>query len=1023
MTNYTGLWKKSFRVSLTFILLMEAFSVPLSRADDGPAWNDANEGCCINAGAGCAIAVSATTYAVCPDSVSDADCPSRRRWYTNPDWNLSDAHEKAVAWKKYDRAGTISLLQQDIEKARGDNAGNLIEPYKSSYNNQMDALKASLGGDFRDFRDIDEDSDGVCASAIEAAMQTRKRIVDTYDSNKRMQDRLSGDLKLQNPAGNPNNLPVPDPEPSFSYRNANLLRTYDHKPMPGADVNQKARNYIAEQFERMVRIYIAGSAQLSRDFPAGDPIAPAVKGLYEGHRPDLLNSSVAGGVIYTNIDNDYSLCNPGSNHTTGGVANPSNRWFKNSGGSFAESVSGNVVSNHQCPSQAMSKNGKIDPVTRVPTTRGQIVHFYMNLMDTIKATILAGAIPSEKTLGVGLNFCAERAEKIKASRLVLHDELTNLRKGQSSSEFVECADQLDQAADGSVKMKSSTAEIGADKKMQGSSACNIAHLQNLVEAQMTLEYAYCVWYVVGSFGEQQLLDVARSSTMREVPKTRVLACTKPTELEMIQSEVANQKTSASTQQGGSPVKAAAGLLSLLMIPFDFAWGRRRKRLLVPMTILLVTLSITSSGCDVRDEPGINCNGDHAQAKEEEKDWWKVGIAYVLGGLGGVLIYELFKKRPPDHFDDFNGSCDEGCKPLQTGLDGQRALLGKSISDLRVQMATNSELGTKVEEMEKQLGTMTSTFSTSLQSCKDQTFTAHWCSRSAGKECHSDAHGANNEIRSTVCKCVTPTNPNGPTLPTNYGTGDPETQFKIGLPDTRALGTGRKPASNLAAGNSDYANNAPQTAAATAMGDKATSPDKASGAGSGMTDINPLTGAGTGMGAGAGMGAGGMGRLMGMGGPMNGIGMPLGSADMGKGSDMGAVGAAGMAMVKYGQGGADSSFGGSAIEAAALKGDGSQGSLGKDLFGSGNGKDGKDGKGLGKSGLKSMGTDDPDDYFTRIGRDESIFRRASKRYSSTTIDWMKDDVTKGRSPMSEQIQIAPEDKALFEEIRRHSEKKL
>ncbi len=997
------------------------------------AWNNPNEGCCQSTDAkSCPLGYVGSsggddTYAICPSGMSDDDCRGQRNWQTNsPDgqW-LSDNSLRSSHWYKYNRQGTIQMLQQEIEKARTDNSSTLNDSFRSDYNAQLDSIKSSLGTDIGDFTDDSEYSDGVCAASILSAGTVRKAIADAYSSNKRLQDKLTtGDLSINDPSGNPDNLPVPDPDPKYPFRNANLLRTYDSKPMPGADVSQKTRNYLAEQFERMARIFVAGSDQLSKDFPGGPAITPVVKGMYAGYRPDLLNSNQASGILYANYDKDYSLCDPAADRTTGGIANGGNHWFKGpGGGATAETIMGNTVSNHQCQNQQMSNNGKITPVTKAVVARGQIVNQYMRLMDTIKAVILKGAIPAESSLGVSVALCTERREKIKASRLVLHAELEKLRTGQSSSQFVECADQLDQAADGSVKMKASSAEIGSDKKMQGSSACNIAHLQNLVELQMTLEYAYCVWYVAGNYSEQNILNTSRnSSIMDELNKKqpmKLLACSKETEIDSILR--GNQSCQNQSAPAPEPVHAATGLLALLLLPFtSFTAARRRSRTFLPSLVLLCTLSIASTGCDQHDAQNIKCDGSQGGDVGDDKNYnfGQVVLGVITGGIYGIVAAATGGNAPPDHFDEFNGSCETGCKALQDGLEAQRKTLTSGLKDVQDAAATNPELSPKVTDLQKQLGDLTGAYNTGLANCKNIRFTAKYCYSRAGNKCKDAAHAANREIASTTCKCDAPAAGAGLMLPTSFGTSDPETQFKMGLPAVRTLSATRKPASNLGAGNSDYATNTPQTAAATAMGTKGTTGDgTATAAARGLSDINPLSGAGGGGAMGTGSGSGLAGR--GFGGAGGGSGMPVGMSDVGAGQELKAVGAAGMALVKYGQGGSgDGAFGGSAIEAAALRGDPSQqqGALGKDLFG----KDGK-GVGLGKAGLGAMSSGDPEDYFTRIGRDESIFHRASKRYGSTTIDWMKDDVSKGRSPMSEQLSSSNvDDRAFFEEIRRKSE---
>ena len=68
------------------------------------------------------------------------------------------------------------------------------------------------------------------------------------------------------------------------------------------------------------------------------------------------------------------------------------------------------------------------------------------------------------------------------------------------------------------------------------------------------------------------------------------------------------------------------------------------------------------------------------------------------------------------------------------------------------------------------------------------------------------------------------------------------------------------------------------------------------------------------------------------------------------------------------------------------------------------KDGKGGTGAaagsgtnfgkkGPGGLNPQGTADPDDYFTRIGVDDSIFKKVERRYEQTATSWALEHVTK------------------------------
>lgn len=527
------------RTLLTVIsILTAAFLATAAHAafvpDEDHPWNDPNEGCCIDKTSSCPL-VGATggpagvkdeTFAICPASMSNDACRA------NQSWSLvvaAGSGMKAVKFFKYDRAGAQQMLAAEVDKAKTELGGNLKDAFKADYIAMMDSLKASLPNQIGAFNDIEENFEGVCAGAIHAIERVRQRIVAAYDFQKRMQDRFDGDLKPSDPPG-PNGVAVPDPKLGFS--NAKILKRYNGQAVPGSTDIEKTRNFLAESFERLVRIFIAGSDQLARDMPGGPPIQPKLEGLYSGQRPDLLNSSQEKGAVYlTARTKNFSLCNPDVDRNIAGVANPSNRWFKDSSGSYKEEITNTTsgmslqvrVTNHQCPSQNMSR----DDYAPAVRARGQAINNYMRLMEIMKTSIRNGAIPSESALGVGINFCEDKKQKIIAMRSELATQMANLKAGQSGGTFVECANQLEETTDGSLNLAKSVKQTKSGG-VAGSAACDIAQMQNLVELNMTLQYAYCVWYAVGSQAEQSIYtEVSNFSEVRHDVWSEKMACRLP----------------------------------------------------------------------------------------------------------------------------------------------------------------------------------------------------------------------------------------------------------------------------------------------------------------------------------------------------------------------------------------------------------------------------------------------------------------------------------------------------------------
>ncbi|MGZ3689164.1 MAG: hypothetical protein ACXVBW_12740, partial [Bdellovibrionota bacterium] len=175
----------------------------------------------------------------------------------------------------------------------------------------------------------------------------------------------------------------PDPaDPGYSP--ALVLKSASGQPIAGSSDQEKLRNWVAETFERAVRVYVGGSAQLAVDTGVGlAGGGEEIKGLYQGYEPNVLQPELSRStkVVYLDFDNVNARC---------GIANLDNKWFKKRGGGYEESVSADgLVSNHRPECQA-DPSKKIMP--EIALLNGQVINASMKLMDKMVADLKQGKL-------------------------------------------------------------------------------------------------------------------------------------------------------------------------------------------------------------------------------------------------------------------------------------------------------------------------------------------------------------------------------------------------------------------------------------------------------------------------------------------------------------------------------------------------------------------------------------------------------------------------------------------------------
>ncbi|MBL7713936.1 MAG: hypothetical protein JNL01_00625 [Bdellovibrionales bacterium] len=644
---------------------------------------------------------------------------------------LPDKTQPANVYYVYDSIETRKKAAANIELARATQPNQEL-PWNQVFGNYMDRYKEELPTRFP--------SPGNCQDGNDEMDALDKSIATLEKQITKVKSALAG-MNLD-PDPQPSQI-IPYPDADQGFIAARFLRDASGKRIDAKNESQAIRIWLAETFERMVRIFIAGSKQLEIDFPPPAPapgVSPVVHqgvhiyGLYQGFLPDLLNTTKTK-VLYFGQTPAWSLCAPEQQTGSGptqGTANFMNKtmgWFKGKDGNPVDetirTVPGGIeVVNHHCKGIQTDEN-----YSGAPTVRGTEVDLMMQLMAGIKKNILEkGRVRKTASYGV-IDSCAETEAKILAFRKKIKEGLDDLKARQpKGSKAIECGDELD-AEDPELKYIASLTSLTPKKGLKGPQhqACVLASMQTEIEMKMMAQYTYCTWQTV-ALKIRERMTRAAGNTAWNVPQ-------KPKQ---------------------APNEESLAWLGLSLSGFGaFAKkrGRRREKRAAAAGVF-VAVSLIASSCKVDDVPNLTCSGYKA---EDVKTWDEL----LEEGNANEQVKEPVLKSPfavMNRRSELAGTCIEACKPMidatqnyniemqnaQTQMQTIGTQYGSSLTDvLNSQMQRNEDLRSKTGLA----------YTEALYRCQtEQTFTGK-----KGRSSRADrrAKDENVKIAQSSCECNAP----------------------------------------------------------------------------------------------------------------------------------------------------------------------------------------------------------------------------------------------------------------------------
>ncbi len=154
--------------------------------------------------------------------------------------------------------------------------------------------------------------------------------------------------------------------------------------------DQKLREFTAGLFERMVRIAVAGSNQLSVDQPEAKYLGKSpIRGLYQGYLPDLLGSPSVDQVIEFPIFPETEACQTTSLHGIANTRNGDSRWFKSASSGqfendFFDAKSGDWSNRVQCSQKSRISGPSNRALKKSARVNGESIQALMELMAEIR---------------------------------------------------------------------------------------------------------------------------------------------------------------------------------------------------------------------------------------------------------------------------------------------------------------------------------------------------------------------------------------------------------------------------------------------------------------------------------------------------------------------------------------------------------------------------------------------------------------------------------------------------------------
>lgn len=638
------------------------------------------------------------------------------------------ADKPAEAYYPYDFKETRKRAEENIELARAKTTHNDAEVWGTLHDYYMSGYKEGIPTRFP--------SPGTCADGNEEMDALDKEIAAVELQITKVKKALEG-ITLDPSASENNAIRFPDKDQTFiaakflKYYNGKLILPSLDEPTP----EKAVRAWHKETLERMVRIFVAGSKQLLRDFPSPDELPQdSILGLYQGLMPDLLNSKdqgkdgKPGKILYIGQANAWTLCAPGATTGTGAtqgtanVANKTSKWFKNASGGYDETVKkvpgGLEVTNFFCKGTLTNSHYMGGPVIR-----GLQVEIMMGLMKSIQTRLDEGWILRPSAYGV-IDRCGEIEAKIHAYRKKIKKGLDTLKAKQpKGSSALECGEELN-PDDPEMSVVAGMTALTPNKGLKGPQhqACIHASMQTEVEMKLGIQYSYCVWQTVAQKIRELLLKAAMNTASHD-------------------TDTANEWEAA-----------LAGLMVV---------GRRRKKSgsrssrkaarAAVLALLLIAVSLIASSCKLKDVDDLTCSGYRA---EDVKTWDEL----LEEGGAPEGTNPVLKNPSASRRAELANFCEQACEPLKETVSEYNTELGEAgiqmvavgtgngqqLSDVLVgQMQKTNELRAKTQNGYKE----------ALYRCQTEiTFTGK---RGKNRRADRKAKEENLRLAETACECNAP----------------------------------------------------------------------------------------------------------------------------------------------------------------------------------------------------------------------------------------------------------------------------
>lgn len=350
----------------------------------------------------------------------------------------------ACAGSSLDRTAAKSAFQEWIKTLQPSaslsqklgTAGTLSSDQTSDWQSALTAARDFLGGS----ADLTFDSlmDAPATSGLDLPAGDVDRCVYAFENYLRTPlgetfRELVNEASSQSGYGNSVLLGIQlhpsDPRKSWEFPKSNRLipptppTRPDGSPFPKTlKDDQKLREFTAGLFERMVRIAVAGSKQLSVDHPdAKYSGKKPIRGLYQGYLPDLLGAPSVDQIVEFPIFPEAEGCQSTALHGIANTRNGESRWFKSAStgqyeNDFFEAKSGDWSNHVQCS----QKNRISGPASRFlkksARVNGESIQALMELMAEIRDEELKKGFlrPLESRFQGWDTFVAQNRAKIGA---------------------------------------------------------------------------------------------------------------------------------------------------------------------------------------------------------------------------------------------------------------------------------------------------------------------------------------------------------------------------------------------------------------------------------------------------------------------------------------------------------------------------------------------------------------------------------------------------------------------------------